>query len=216
MASSTSPLFRSSASWSKLSMPLGLPSGTASVTLFSRRSMRLSVTMRSRPLGFFSVSPMRLPSIAFICVGAAEMKRSQSAPSLIWVRSLPEESKLKVSVTFGATSLYIPAISLSVSVMEAAAKTISSTGSAASSCVSASFAPSSLLPQAVRASTSERARSRDNSFFMFGHFLSKIFFFAHSLKSAAIQERARTRRTQFISNPQRGTWTKSFRYPQNR
>ena len=75
-------------------MPLGLPSGTASVTLFSRRSTRLSVTMRSRPLGFFSVSPMRLPSIAFICMGAAEMKRSQSAPSLIWVRSLPEESKL--------------------------------------------------------------------------------------------------------------------------
>ena len=50
--------------------------------------------MRSRPSGFFSVSPMRLPSIAFICLGAAEMKRSQSAPSLIWVRSLPEESKL--------------------------------------------------------------------------------------------------------------------------
>ena len=31
---------------------------------------------------------------AFICFGAAEMKTSQSAPSSIWVFSVPEESKL--------------------------------------------------------------------------------------------------------------------------
>ena len=70
--------------------------------------------------------------------------------------------------------------------------------------------------QAARENTSASARSRDKSFFMFGYFLSNFFFFARSLKSAAIQERARTRRTQFISNSHRETWTKSFRYPQNR
>ena len=120
-------------------------------------------------------------------------------------------------LTLGATSLYISAISVRVSVMEAAAKTTRSTFSVfASPFVSSVFMSSVLLPQAVRESTSASARSRDKSFFMFGYFLTNFFFFAHSLKSAAIQELARTRRTQFIFNPQLGTWTKSFRYPQNR
>ena len=106
-------------------------------------------------------------------------------------------------LTLGATSLYISAISVRVSVMEAAAKTTRSTLSAfASPWVSSVVVSSVLLPQAARENTSASARSRDKSFFMFGYFLTNFFFFAHSLKSAAIQERARTRRTQFISNSQ--------------
>lgn len=97
--------------------------------------------------------------------------------------------------------------------MEAAAKTTRSTLSAfASPWVSSVVMSSVLLLQAARENTSASARSRDKSFFMFGYFLSNFFFFARSLKSAAIQERARTRRTQFISNSNRETWTKSFRY----
>jgi len=44
---------------------------------------------------------------ASLALGAAEMNRSQSAPSLIWVSSLPEESKLYVTVTLGLFCSYI-------------------------------------------------------------------------------------------------------------
>ena len=59
------------------------------------------------------------------------MNTSQSAPSWICVLSVPEESKLNWMVTLGFRSMNLLPISVSVSVMEAAAKTISSTGSAA-------------------------------------------------------------------------------------
>ena len=81
-------------------------------------------------------------------------------------------------LTLGATSLYISAISVRVSVMEAAAKTMRSTLSVfASPWVSSVFVSSVLLPQAARENTSASARIRDKSFFMFGYFLSKIFLF---------------------------------------
>ena len=102
-----------------------------SVTLFSSRFTQLSVTMRSRPSGFFSVSPIRLPSMAFICLGAAEINRSHSAPSLICLSRVPEESKLYVTVTLGLFCSYISLSWFMVSVIEAAANTISSTGSPA-------------------------------------------------------------------------------------
>ena len=54
--------------------------------------MRLPCFTKSSPSGFFSAS--QEASSAFICFGAAEMNRSQSAPSWIWVFSVPEESKL--------------------------------------------------------------------------------------------------------------------------
>ena len=70
-----------------------------------------------------------------------------------------------------------------VSFMEAAANTISSTGSPADSSAgalsrggdpaAASAVPSALEPQAVSASTRESARSRDTSLFMGFFFLSK-------------------------------------------
>ena len=70
-------------------MPLGLPSGTASVTLFSSRSSRVEWSTRSRPSVFSAPPPA---SSWFICLGAAEMNTSQSAPSWIWVLRVPEES----------------------------------------------------------------------------------------------------------------------------
>ena len=63
-----------------------------------------------------------------------------------------------------------------VSFMEAAAKTISSTGSACSVWGSSIWVVSgtvSFWPQAVSASTRESARSRDTSLFMGFFFLSK-------------------------------------------
>ena len=87
----------------KPSMPAGLSSGTARTTLFSTRSMRLSETTKSSPSVLVPV--VSAASSWFICFCAAEMKRSQTAPSSIWVLSVPEESKVKVSVTLGATSL---------------------------------------------------------------------------------------------------------------
>ena len=114
--------------------------------------------------------------MAFICLGAAEMNRSQSAPSLIWVSSLPEESKLYVTVTLGLFCSYISLSWFMVSVIEAAANTISSTGSPAGasvealSCVwepSAALAlVSALEPQAARDRVRHRASSRDKHFFM--------------------------------------------------
>ena len=81
-------------------------------------------------------------------------------------------------LTLGATFLYISAISVRVSVMEAAAKTTRSTLSAfASPWVPSVVVSSVLLLQAARENTSASARSRDKSFFMFGYFLSKIFLF---------------------------------------
>ena len=70
-------------------MPLGLPSGTARVTLFSSRSSRVALSTKSRP-SVFSAPPSA--SSWFICLGAAEMNTSQSAPSWIWAFSVPEES----------------------------------------------------------------------------------------------------------------------------
>ena len=89
MARNTSPDASSSASRSKDSMPLGLPSGTARVTLFSSRSSRVALSTKSRP-SVFSAPPSA--SSWFICLGAAEMNTSQSALSWIWVFSVPEES----------------------------------------------------------------------------------------------------------------------------
>ena len=59
------------------------------------------------------------------------MNRSQSAPSWIWVLRVPEESKLKRKVTPGFSAEYVSPMAARVSVREAAAKTMSSTGSAA-------------------------------------------------------------------------------------
>ena len=114
--------------------------------------------------------------MAFICWGAAEMNRSQSAPSVIWVSSLPEESKLYVTVTLGLFCSYISLSWFMVSVIEAAANTISSTGSPAGASAGAlswvweSSAASTVLsvlePQAVRDKVRHRASSRDKYFFM--------------------------------------------------
>ena len=114
--------------------------------------------------------------MAFICLGAAEMNRSQSAPSLIWVSSLPEESKLYVTVTLGLFCSYISLSWFMVSVMEAAANTISSTGLPAGASagvlsvvwesLAASAAGSVLEPQAARDRVRHRASSRDKYFFM--------------------------------------------------
>ena len=114
--------------------------------------------------------------MAFICWGAAEMNRSQSAPSLICLSRVPEESKLYVTVTLGLFCSYISLSWFMVSVIEAAANTISSTGSPAGasvgalSCVwepSAALAlVSALEPQAARDRVRHRASSRDKYFFM--------------------------------------------------
>jgi len=56
----------------------------------------------------------------------AEMKISHSAPSSIWVFSVPEESKVKISFTFSFSAMYLSPSSVRVSVMEAAANTINS------------------------------------------------------------------------------------------
>ena len=114
--------------------------------------------------------------MAFICWGAAEMNRSQSAPSLICLSRVPEESKLYVTVTLGLFCSYISLSWFMVSVIEAAANTISSTGSPAGSSAGAlswvweSSAASTVLsvlePQAVRDRARLRASSRDKYFFM--------------------------------------------------
>ena len=114
--------------------------------------------------------------MAFICLGAAEMNRSQSAPSLICLSRVPEESKLYVTVTLGLFCSYISLSWFMVSVIEAAANTISSTGSPAGvsvgalSCVwepsAASALVSVLPPQEVRDKVRHRASSRDKHFFM--------------------------------------------------
>ena len=44
---------------------------------------QLPARSMSRPSGFFSASSLSVPSSWFICLGAAEMNRSQTAPSLI-------------------------------------------------------------------------------------------------------------------------------------
>jgi len=81
MASSTSPLFSSSASWSKLSMPLGFALGNSERHLVFQQVYTAVGDDEVKAVGILSVSPMRLPSMAFICWGTAEMNRSQSAPS---------------------------------------------------------------------------------------------------------------------------------------
>ena len=191
MAMKTSPAFSSSASASKLPTPLGLPSGTTSATLFSRRLSRLPCSPKSSPSGFFSAS--QEASSWFICLGAAEMNTSQSAPSWIWVLSVPEESKLYVMVTPGLAVSYIPLISVSVSVMDAAAKTMISTGSTAGSSAgaasSAGFssaagasdaagaagaAGAAVLPHAASAKIIVSASSNASTFFM-GFLLLPVF-----------------------------------------
>ena len=86
----------------KLLMLAGLPSGTTRATLFSSRFTRVPCSTKSRPSVFTSGSAAA--SSWFICFWAAEMNRSQSAPSWIWVFRVPEESKLKIRVTLGATA----------------------------------------------------------------------------------------------------------------
>ena len=89
MLSRISPDLRRSARSLKSMIFLGLPSGTTRVTLFSRMSKRVAWSTKSRPSSLpFSASA----SSAFICFWPAEMKTSQSAPSWIWVLSVPEES----------------------------------------------------------------------------------------------------------------------------
>ena len=147
-------------------MPLGLPSGTQRVTRFSRRSMRLSASTKSRP-SVLTLSSASMSSWS-ICFWPAEMKMSQGAAFCICVLSEPEESKLNTSVTFGATSAYMPWISVSVSSMLAAAKTTSSTGSAAGSVASgASVCGGVSVPQAARTRAMANARSRARVFFRF-------------------------------------------------
>ena len=58
------------------------------------------------------------------------MNRSQEAPSVIWVYSLPEESKLKLIFTFSFSAMYFSPMAVRESVREAAANTVSSTVSA--------------------------------------------------------------------------------------
>ena len=88
---------------SKLSMSAGLSDGTQRLTLFSKRSSRVASSTKSSPSVLTAGSAAA--SSWSICLGAAERKTSQTAPSWIWVFSVPEESKLKVSVTSGATVL---------------------------------------------------------------------------------------------------------------
>ena len=115
----------------------------------------------------------------FICFWPAERNRSQSAPSWIWVFSVPEESKLKRKVTPGFWAEYVSAMAFRVSVREAAAKTISSTDSPEASEDAASekaAAEEAVLeaapPQAVRAAaptaptTDRKLRREMRSVFM--------------------------------------------------
>ena len=86
------------------------------------------------------------------------MNRSHTAPSSIWVSSLPEESKLKLILTFLFSAMYLSPMAVRDSVREAAANTVSSTDS--------SFFLPSLLPQATRLRAMTSARSREISFFI--------------------------------------------------
>ena len=108
-------------------MALGLPSGTQSVTLFSRMSKRVSWLMKSRPSSLPEAAPA---SSWFICFWPAEMKTSQSAPSWIWVLRVPDESKLKLMSAPSLAALKRSPASVSDSVSEAAAKTVNVLGSA--------------------------------------------------------------------------------------
>ena len=95
---------------------------------------------------------------------------------MIWVRRVPEDSKEKVRVTSGATSLYRSAISVRVASRDAAANTTTSTGSAWGAVVSAagvvllaagvSAVPVVPPPQAARDRVRAPARARESSFFM--------------------------------------------------
>ena len=146
-------------------MPAGLSSGTASTTLFSTKSMRVSEYTKSAPFSFCPASR------SFIWDWPAEMNRSHTAPSMIWVRRVPEDSKEKVRVTSGATSLYRSAISVRVASRDAAANTTTSTGSAWGAVISAagvvllaagvSAVPAFPPPQAARDRV--RARRRDRA-----------------------------------------------------
>lgn len=57
------------------------------------------------------------------------MNRSHTAPSVIWVYSLPEESKLKLIFTFSFSAMYFSPMAVRDSVRDAAANTISDLGS---------------------------------------------------------------------------------------
>ena len=81
--------------------PAGFPLGTTSTTRFSSRLIRVPSRTKSSFFSFLSDAM----SSWFICFCDAEMKRSQTAPSSIWVLSVPDESKLNVSFTSGSAFL---------------------------------------------------------------------------------------------------------------
>ena len=172
MQNRMSPALRCSARSSKDDMPLESDSGTTRTTLFSRKFTRVALSTKSRP----SVLTAGSASISswFICFWPAEMNTSQSAPSWIWVLSVPEESKFIMTVTFGFAAIYMSATSVRVSVMEAAAKTMISTGSASDSGARASSATCSseaagaaVCPQAARVKSMQITRVSADNFFIF-------------------------------------------------
>ena len=128
-------------------MFLGLPSGTTSVTSFCRMLKRVSLSMRSRPS---SLPLVAAASSWFICFWPAEMNTSHSAPSWIWVLSVPEESKLNETwVPVSEVNASVAFVRLSV--MLAAAKTVRVSATAVEAAVvDAVPVASPLPPHAVR------------------------------------------------------------------
>ena len=100
----------------------------------------------------------------FICFWEAEIKMSQTAPSSIWVFSVPEESKVNTSSTSGSIiSLQVFSSSVSVSCMDAAAKICSVQGSTSNTMPSSS---STCGLQAVMAKSIVSASKKHKNFFI--------------------------------------------------
>ena len=97
----------------------GFPLGTISVRTLEAKGFGVSTSFASVALVMFFWS--------------AEAKTSAGAPSFIWSTRVDEPWKLKVTLMFGSLSLRtVSAISGNALFSEAAAKTLSSTGAAAS------------------------------------------------------------------------------------